>query len=107
MFGVASLSHRLPRAIACVRAFVLLEDPAGASLDLNRCEPAHVPREVHWHDHEVDCAAAAHPHRQPLRRPLRPRRPGSVPEQRAVCITPIVDQSASSVASQAAWNKTA
>lgn len=64
----ASLRESARRAASLARAFILLEDSS---------------------PHARAGGAELHPHRQPLRAPLRPRRPGAGWPRPQLCTTPL------------------
>jgi hypothetical protein len=45
--------------------------------------------DVEWEATEPEPWGPPHPHRRPLRRPNKPRRPGTVASREQVCLTPI------------------
>jgi len=62
------------RALGLARAFITLDDSAGAAAESRPHERAESP---------------AHPHRQPLRPGSRTRRPGAVAPRPHHCLTPV------------------
>jgi hypothetical protein len=69
-----TLRERLRRAADIARAFVLLEDQVWED-DLEARGPIG--------------ELAGHPHREPLRSPLRARRPGAAQPRPQVCLCPV------------------
>ena len=66
------LAQRTLGALDLARSFLLLEDDHRVDWEVDRNEPF----------------TPVHPHRAPLRRGSRPRRPGTIPAPRQDCISP-------------------